>query len=129
MARLYMIMTLALVSIFIPCILSLPSLPRRDLTPRSPRSDQDCFATTFPIVDFKSFSGSDNEPASVSFKTDAKDIDRELVCSRRAEDGATSPYFDTPVPCNGTTLPNIFFSYPAERQLRLTEVTKCGTEK
>ena len=108
-ARFPMIKTFA-VSLFITLSLSLPSLPPKGSTSLLPRAGADCFATSFGINDFQSFSGGDTEPAYVSFKTGIQHVAEGLLCSRLGEAGWKSPYFDTPVPCNKTTLPNIFFS-------------------
>jgi hypothetical protein len=128
LARFYMIKTLAL-SLLIPFSLSLPSPASKDSISLLPRADADCFASAFGINDFKAYSGGDTEPASVFFKTGSKDFDGDLLCSRRGEAGSKSPYFDTPVPCNKTSLPNIFFSYPQDQLLRVFEVTTCGTQE
>lgn len=125
-ARFSMITTFA-ISLHITSSRSLPSLPLRDSSSLLPRAEADCFATSFGINDFRSFSGGDTEPAYVSFKTGIQGLNEGLLCSRLGEVGSKSPYFDTPVPCNKTTLPTIFFSYPEDRWLRVYQVTTCGT--
>lgn len=129
MPRLDIVKIIIAISILTHFSLCFPALPHDDALSLSPRADPDCFATTFSITDFKAFSGSETEPAFVSFKTGSKDVDGQLICSKAGEDGSTSPYFLEPLPCNKTGLPNIFFSYPEDRLLRVYQVTSCGTTK
>jgi hypothetical protein len=128
MSRFHVIRT-AVVGLLIPFSFSFPTSASEDGPTLLPRADADCFATSFGISDFKAFGGSATQPASVSFKTVNNGIEGQLVCSRGAENGSTSPFFTEPVACNKTDLPNVFFAYPEDRLLQVYEVTNCGTEE
>jgi hypothetical protein len=117
------------ISLLIHFSLSFPISSYKDSISSLPRADEDCFATTFGITDFHSFSGSATEPASVSFSTASDNFNGQMLCSRNGENGSTFPYFSTPVPCSKTVLPNFFFSYPEDRILRIYEVGTCGDDE
>lgn len=126
MARLDAIKIIA-ISLIIRSSLSLPAPSHNDPNSIPPRAESDCFATAFGINDFKSFSGSDIQPAFVSFKTGVKDVEGDLLCSRGGDEKMKSPYFVDPLPCKKPTgSPNIFFSYPKDGLLRVYQVTSCG---
>lgn len=108
-------------------ILSLPTSTHKESKSLLPRADEDCFASTFGLTDFKTFSGSDGLPASMSFRVGSDDLEGAFSCTRNGGPGSTSPYFTDPVSCNTTTLPNFFFSYPEQGRLRISEVEACGS--
>jgi hypothetical protein len=114
-------------SLLFPLLLAFPTLTPTSSPSLFPRADDECFATAFGITDFRSFDGSDTQPASVSFKAASDHFEGQVLCSRSGASGSTSPYFLPAVPCNRTGLPNIFFSYPEDRVLRVYQVTPCGT--
>lgn len=105
--------------------LSFPTSTHEKVKPLLPRAGG-CFASTFGLKDFKTFSGSDTLPASMSFGLSADDAAGAFSCTWNGGPGSTSPYFTDPVPCNMTTLPTFSFSYPEQGRLRIAEVEACA---
>ncbi|KAF7504534.1 hypothetical protein GJ744_002154 [Endocarpon pusillum] len=105
--------------------LSFPTSTHEKVKPLLPRADG-CFASTFGLTDFKTFSGSDTLPASISFRLSADDAPGAYSCMWNGGPGSTSPYFNDPVPCNMTDLPTFSFSYPEQGRLRVAEVEACS---
>jgi hypothetical protein len=128
MSRLRSFRSVAL-SLLLPISLSLPILGPQRTDLLEPRTEDNCFATSVGITDFRTFSGSTTQPASVSFRTGSKDFGGQILCSTNRGADSTSPYFMNLVACNKTGLPNFFFSYPEDRHLRVYQITNCGTSK